>query len=978
MHAGEKFPEEIEIEGYSKEELQKAFSNTRKGLPVLALTKPPTIKFYKQLHEFLARWDYTRGATKTEIGRFYIAIDPFLRQKGYLPHNAYTYIARRVAKHADSEDVSPTVSDSKENALGVIDHDKLAQFYSDEENHDIVESPSICSIQDTSQRQPLSNIANRMKEMTKCYEKKLQKAHELIGRLQQDMAATEAELEEMQEFCHSGSKETKVSNWSMDGIPPETEEAPADHEIAYETKEGGQYTKEIRKLYYNLLAHSMPPDKISSSIKLMLQHFLPHIDIDEVQLPQKSCAKYMRQNELCTINDIHKVTELSNSKAFHLNSDGTTLGQKKLGAATINGIVLSVNELPNGSAEQIAKDISSELERLRKLAHDLGLPNADSINWGLVTSSTSDSAATQKKFNAIVQQKRKEDIARFGMTDFSSEDLVTNFCSMHLGVNLRKAFIQGISPLLKETQSECTGGSAVNRQYSEIDTIVHEFSKVFGSKGVPEYGVGSVSFPDFLEVGMASSSDECEYYRTCQLITLDRQVGSRYFVTASNAAKLLVLRKAALQYLELFKKNKLERDLYIKLNDDRIMAAVKADSLMFLHIYSNLVTLSKSTILNKSAFDMRIHYLELDSFLELLEIDSRKALDGEIQVFTSEGRLYCPTTSGQAAKIAIRSRIFSQDKWDGLVVELVSVGALEMRSKLRTYARDFLPQGKYWDPPENVQKILKSIQPSNDICESILGLNDWLHNNNMATASQRTKRNLIEAKKNKTMGWLDSLSKEEQSMAIGKAMDNRKEAQELHKTKKEALKKERQAALSEQIKSKKITAEKLANLKDMLSNVMVIIGAHELDEILSKIDDEQTSVQKKRSRMKELIQMQVKLRKKLFHQNIKLNFTRAGKPVPMEELIQTFKKIIESNPIPQAAKYEPTDLVGKQIQHRFHCKHTKSNKWYNGLIQSYDEKTGTFEVQYEGEEGPCHFNLMADFAVGDLKIMAEQIPVTEL
>ena len=48
-----------------------------------------------------------------------------------------------------------------------------------------------------------------------------------------------------------------------------------------------------------------------------------------------------------------------------------------------------------------------------------------------------------------------------------------------------------------------------------------------------------------------------------------------------------------------------------------------------------------------------------------------------------------------------------------------------MRDSLHSYPKDFLPpSGKYWDPSEDVKKILQQIRPSNDICESILGLND--------------------------------------------------------------------------------------------------------------------------------------------------------------------------------------------------------------------------------------------------------------
>ena len=61
----------------------------------------------------------------------------------------------------------------------------------------------------------------------------------------------------------------------------------------------------------------------------------------------------------------------------------------------MNGMVMSVNEVPDGTADSIISDISTELQKLHEIAHCLILPNTDKINWTLIVSSTSDSASTQ-------------------------------------------------------------------------------------------------------------------------------------------------------------------------------------------------------------------------------------------------------------------------------------------------------------------------------------------------------------------------------------------------------------------------------------------------------------------------------------------------------------------------------------------------------------------------------------------------------
>ena len=58
-----------------------------------------------------------------------------------------------------------------------------------------------------------------------------------------------------------------------------------------------------------------------------------------------------------------------------------------------------------------------------------------------------------------------------------------------------------------------------------------------------------------------------------------------------------------------------------------------------------------------------------------------------------------------------------------------------------------LPGGKYWEPDQCTKAVL---QPSNDLCESILGLNDHL---TTAIPNLHQLSNLIQVKKNKTIEW---------------------------------------------------------------------------------------------------------------------------------------------------------------------------------------------------------------------------------
>lgn len=127
----------------------------------------------------------------------------------------------------------------------------------------------------------------------------------------------------------------------------------------------------------------------------------------------------------------------------------------------------------------------------RETAHALGISNANSINWTVLASSTSDSAATQKCFNKLISQHVEADKKRFGEASCDTIELIENFCAMHLGVNLRKAFLEGIKAVYGQQ------GEKDHRDYHPVDTLVHEFCKLFGRHGTPEYCCGALAFPDF-------------------------------------------------------------------------------------------------------------------------------------------------------------------------------------------------------------------------------------------------------------------------------------------------------------------------------------------------------------------------------------------------------------------------------------------------------------------------------------------------
>ena len=61
---------------------------------------------------------------------------------------------------------------------------------------------------------------------------------------------------------------------------------------------------------------------------------------------------------------------------------------------------------------------------------------------------------------------------------------------------------------------------------------------------------------------------------------------------------------------------------------------------MYYQVYADLVALSKSNDLGKSALDMNLHYLELKTFLQEVEHDPEVVMDEDYRMFRSEEKLY--------------------------------------------------------------------------------------------------------------------------------------------------------------------------------------------------------------------------------------------------------------------------------------------------------------------------------------------------
>ena len=952
------YPDDLIAHGLTNEMLISSMSEIEAGkATVWSLgDKIPTIGFYRALHYYLKQHF---KVTKTAIGKLYCGIDLNLKEKGSRPDNIYRFVERVISSQRHSEELM--LYDTQP-AKSMSVHLKKCS-----------EQVEMLNLQCAELRSKFEKTKSQLRS-TKSALRDITNQNTVLN---QRLKAGKQKISQLK--CKNASLEEECVNFQVDLLSETTDSTDSDPEesVLEPTLQSiignsRKYTPEIRKLYYSLLEEQVPVTKITEVIRHVLKCFNPTENVEDLQLPKRSCASYMRKEELKTICDAHKATMLSKlstqSKQLRLNTDGTTKNQKKLGGVVANDLVLGVNELQDGSAASAIDDISREFERLRHAARMLGLPNPNSINWTLVVSSTSDSAATQKRINKLIEECRQSDEQRFGPATTETIDVIETFCSMHLGVNLRKAFLNGLADIDDDSE----------RRYHRVDTLVHEFCKLFGTSGVPEYCSGVVSFPEFLQVKI--SSGQQTYYNNCSKVRLHRQVGSRYFVSAANACKVLYLRTAAIEYLKFTGKdagNKLERDVLLKLQHSVELSHLKADSLMYYHIYGDLYMLSKSKELGLSAYSMNQQYLELQLYLSEVIKDPDVVFERNYPVFPSERRIYGTNNklNHRLKSPVVYDALFEDVKVDASYLQALLVkGATTMQEKLCSYAADQLPGGRYWNPDKEIQDVLCQLQPSNDVCESVLGLNDYL-TTAVPNLHQMSRSNLVLLKKNKTMKWLSQLPSEKQTAVIDMAVKQRRQVKQTYNQEHTARIEHRKQAMIKDHAKREAMKKRLYEEKQKLSHLRLITTPQELTEELQKIDMKNISATKKRSLKLDILKMQVRIRKKVLGQAVPITFTSNRKQRPMADITQELFDFISKTGIPsEFAPFleQPTTLVGKRIKQRFQDESgdPESCTWYVGTVINYRICDKTHCIEYDEEEEVCYFDLTIDFLNGDIVLLS--------
>ena len=244
---------------------------------------------------------------------------------------------------------------------------------------------------------------------------------------------------------------------------------------------------------------------------------------------------------------------------------------------------------------------------------------------------------------------------------------------------------------------------------------------------------------------------------------------------------------------------------------------------------------------------MNIHYLELKTFLNEVEHHPEVVMDASYRVFQSEVQLY-----GESCVInhrlhtmsqAIYKKLFEPSEIDcAILCPLLVAGVIKMKEKLCAYAQHHLPGGRYWNPEPELRRVLSELKPSNNLCESILGLNDYLFTA-IPNLHQMARSNLIQLKRNKTMTWLHDPSEGKQKQVIDLAVKRRAVQMDCKNQAEQRCQLSRKNMMQAHIRREALK-QKAQQERESLSQLHLITTTKELHEAIAAIDKKRLSTAK--------------------------------------------------------------------------------------------------------------------------------------
>lgn len=626
-----------------------------------------------------------------------------------------------------------------------------------------------------------------------------------------------------------------------------------------------------------------------------------------------------------------------------------------------------------GLREMFSKSAQSTLDTFKSILKDIdthcnvgeieGTSNSiGSVILGKVKNTMSDRASTEKSFNVMLQQYRKEIlplvINNWGDLSTDERELCASmnnfYCGLHLLVGMADVAETALKKFEETYLENKDIGSATKPELKRFHKnesgtlrLLRTASKAFAMGGDEKNGVFS-HWRTYLKPKKITNRIVRFKHNRFNLIF---QLGHSVFYHLYEIRDFLANVHGTT--------NTLLRAVYLDVKEPLFVAGCRCLGLISKFISAPLWRIIEST---GHILDMNTHYQTLIDFLDDMSKDATGFINGDSELFKE----FIDKDS------VLEKLIQPDDDTDKICVPMLQNICLSFGELLKRMVADHLPEGKFWVPSDDLTRETRSAKKHNKLPEFVFGQLDHLMSYR-PNATSLVNEAFIMYNHNKSREWLMGLSNEERYKAIEESRKEGRLFREQFKERLSEIEKKRLQLQKEKQKERERLDEQRLKRDEDLTNSVCFYGfwqsREEVNEGLGRLTSEREKINGLEAQLKfrKHVLGQKSKDKKIFNLTVKKasgKYVKQSFEVMKQNLLQLVKSAAEG-PSEEVTHDNIPLLVGKKIEHQF------SNKeFYTGkVICVVPGFPSWYNVQYDNDPAVYVYNLKEDYIKGDVRII---------
>ena len=699
------------------------------------------------------------------------------------------------------------------------------------------------------------------------------------------------------------------------------------------------YTTECQKCVYELLNHNVSVSKIGAVIKSVLAVTGKVCD----RVPSKSTVLEMNLQRLHLAQQQLGEVFASEQDTCLLTDETSKRGKKYMGyeATDSSGCqwVLGVREITSKSAADTLTVFRNILSDIDYACHNTK-DEASRIILQHIASTMSDRAATEVKFNTLLQEYKESVVPvidRCGDMPQAEQQSVCRlahfFCGLHSLAHMAEtaeATIKRIEDDILPTTAAEHGGLYKRSEAATI-RLVRTCSKAFAAGADEKSGVYG-HFIIFVKPLLEKNS-----MRSLPIVPFR---GSRFNILFMNAAGTFFLHREMLRFLsEYGAENKLTKAVLKDLQVPELLAACKALGLVGKLVTEPLwFTLESKEV---HIFDMNRKYQQLLQFFTTASDHMTEFMEGRYLPFGEDTYVN---------RDSVYQVLMDDTEYDPTTEVYLRVMFPAMAVLCRRMFADHLSGGTHTLTDSSVpaaRKKYESVPKTSKYAESVFGLLDHLMTQkpNISTLASEA---YIMFCQNKTHEWITAMKDDEQVALLATARRSTKSMKKKFKLRKQDIEQRKRAELTRKIQQREAAAQKKVQLKEKCTCDIIAYGLWQSKE---EVDRQLVSYESTADK-KAALKCQLRFRKSVLAQQALsgdcYNFTKAheGKRISLtvDELSDNVKLLVQSAVETSAQNLDI--LVHRRVRHRFIAPDDEAGVWYPGKIISQVYMIAWIYVQF--------------------------------